>query len=226
MNNTQQNKLRMAEAVKLFFSTDSSAFSQNIPLEERITRFTSILNDLQNHVRIQATDTTAHTDLKDANRESLIKHIVVYSNAASVFFSDKNSVLAKQFKISKSKLLRQTGIELKAFCNNIYDALNSNLDVLNPQYVTPQNLLTLQEKINLFDAKTFDVSAAKGDVQNATEFIRQDLKNIAAELKKIDQLMLQYTLTDNELYNRYRIARKTADLGKSSKPNKDTPPAN
>jgi len=225
MNNTQQNKLRMAEAVQLFFTTDSSAFSQNSPLQDLIANFSSLLESLQNNVRKQATDTTAHTDLKDANRESLIKHIIVYSNAASVYFSDKNSVLAKQFKISKSKLLRQTGVELKAFCNNIYNALDTNIDVLNPQYVTPQNLVTLQEKINLFDAKTFDVSTAKGDVQNATESIRQDLKSIASELKKIDQLMLQYTLTDNELHNRYRIARKTANLGKSSKQNSSLPPS-
>lgn len=86
--------------------------------------------------------------------------------------------------------------------------------------------MTLQEKINLFDAKTFDVSTAKGDVQNATKSIRQDLKSIASELKKIDQLMLQYTLTDNELHSRYRIARKTANLGKSSNQNNSLPPSN
>jgi len=125
MTNTQQNKLRMAEAVQLFFTTDSSAFSQNSPLQDLIANFSSLLESLQNNVRKQATDTTAHTDLKDVNRESLIKHIIVYSNAASVYFSDKNSVLAKQFKISKSKLLRQTGVELKAFCNNIYNALDT-----------------------------------------------------------------------------------------------------
>ena len=224
MNNKQQNKLKMLEAVQEYFANENAAFSQNIPLQERINTFNTILLQLQNHASVQSTDTTAHTEIKDANRENLIKHIIVYSNAASVYFSDKNSALAKQFKVSKSKLLRQTGVELKAFCNSIYEALSTHAEVLNPQYVTSQDLLTLQEKINLFDAKTFDKTTAKGKTQNATEFIKKDLKSIGSEVEKIDQLMLQYTLTDEQLYNKYRIARKISDLGKGGKQNKDTPP--
>lgn len=225
MTNKQQNKLKMAEAVQQFFIDESSVFSTNIPLQECTTSFQKLVQQLQDYAVIQATDTTAHTEIKDINRDSLIKHLVVYANSASVYFSGKNSSLAKQLKISKSKLVRQTGVELKALSTNIYDILNENINLLDPQYLTSQDLNTLLEKINLFNAKAYDISIAKGDTQNATKLIKGNLKNIGIELEKIDQLMLKFTITNEDLYSRYRIARKTLDLGKN-KVSKNTSPSN
>jgi hypothetical protein len=213
MTTKQTNKLNMIKTVNAFFVQEQAKFSTNTPLKTRIATLASQTAQLEIHADAQVTDTTADTAIKNNTHTQMIEHTVVFANAAADYFSDKNSPLEKQLSISASKLKRLSGVEAKIYCTKLYNVINENIAVLNPNYVTTAEAASLLVKINLFDAKTYDANLKIDTTQNATDFVKQDFQNITKSLLGIDRLMKKYSLSNKELLGKYKISRKIMDLG-------------
>lgn len=203
----------MAKTLKQFFSVEQAKYTGNNPLETRIAELDIIINNLNTLAAIQATDTTANTDLKTDARTAMISLTVAYANTAADYFDDKDSPLAKQLTINKSKINKMTGVEAKIYCNKVHSVVNENITDLDPGYVTASEMQEWLEAINNFDAKAYDAGVSKDTTQNATQDLEEEFKKLSLCLKKLDRLMKKYEILNRSFHGNYKISRKTSDLG-------------
>ncbi len=213
MNTKQSNKLNMAKTLKQFYSVEQGKYAGNNPLTTRISELDTIVSNLDALAEIQATDTTANTNLKTDAGTLMINLTVAYANTAADYFDDKDSPLAKQLTISKSKIKNMTGVEAKIYCQKLYGIVKENTDDLDPDYVTASEAQDWQAAINNFDAKAYDAGVHIDTTQNATQDLEKEFKKLGTCLNKLDRLMKKYDVLNQSFYGNYKISRKTSNLG-------------
>jgi hypothetical protein len=213
MTTKQINKLTMNKTVNVFFEDEKDKLTANIPLQYKIVLYSAETALLEKHGDAQATNTKGKTAVKNHLHDTMIAQTIAYASPAAAYFADLNSPLESQLAVSKSELTKMAGAEVKILCNKIYEILRDHSAVLSPDYVTLAEINQLSNSVAQFDAKAYDAFLSKDNTQNASKLIQIAFKNITISLKSIDRLMKKYELTDNELYNKYRLARKIPNLG-------------
>jgi len=216
MTDLQINELTMMKPVRAFFAEHdvATAIAGNTALLASLTVFNNKLTQLIELTGDQAQVTTGYTTDKHTTKADLITNTIALGNAASVYFILNNDdTNTEKVEVTKSMLKNLANNECKTRCQLVYETIDTNIGVLNPDYVTTAEKTALGLILTNFETKSDDQQLAKVSTKTATEELATAYTNTLDTLHLVDKLMGKYILTKPDLLNTYLQARKVFNLG-------------
>jgi hypothetical protein len=152
MNNPQQNKFNMYQAVQAVLASHESAWSSLTGFSNAVDELDTNISTIASLAQAQSARSGAAAE-KNAALESLLdaaQQIAGATRAGAVV--NKDAELATKVAYSRTDLGRGRAGEVVARCRNVWSAANDNVGVLGAFGVTAGKLTTLKKKIDDFEA--------------------------------------------------------------------------
>lgn len=218
MNNSQQNKLNMYQAVE-------AVLDSNKPVWESLPGFVTAVGDVEANIatiaglaQVQSARSGAAAE-KGAVLESLLDsatQIAGATRAGAVIGKDYE--LATKANFSRSELARGRSSEVVSRCRNVWTVANDNLDVLGAFGVTASKLTTLKKRIDDFETSQPRPRQDRANSSAATQTLPELFKQTDEILSGcLDGLIVQFQATDADFVNAYQTARKIVSVGTRKK---------
>lgn len=209
MNNPQQNKLNMYQAVSLVLESHKPTWTP-------LTGFASAVGDLDTNIdtitslaQVQSARSGAAAE-KGAVLESLLDsatQIAGATRAGAVISKDYE--LATKANFSRSELGRGRSAEVVSRCRNVWTAANDNLDVLGAFGVTASRLTSFKKRIDDFETAQPKPRQDRANSSAATTTLPELFKHTDEILNDcLDGLIVQFKDSDADFFNAYQTARK------------------
>ena len=186
------------------------------------TVISGIVSNLQNGVNAllegeqdQKAGSIIATEKKTQARTTLEETAVAISNAGKAYAVAANDIDLKGVcRLTVTKLRNAKDVDLIAYCQNLYDSINSSSANLAPYGASVANITALQTAITNFTTLTGKPATAISAVSAATQSIAVQVKNLKTLLNdQLDPLMTQFKTSNVNFYNQYESSRVIHDIG-------------
>ena len=223
MNNSQQNKLNMYQAVDLVLDSHKDTWTS-------LTGFGTAVGDLEANIstitslaQVQSARSGAAAE-KGAVLESLLDSAIQVAGATRAgAVVNKDHELATRANFSRSELGRGRSAEVVSRCRNVWTAANDNLDVLGAFGVTASKLTTFKKRIDDFETAQPRPRQDRANSSAATQTLPELFRQTDEILNDcLDGLIVQFKASDADFFNTYQTARKIVSPG-TRKTNSVTP---
>ena len=206
----------MIGALCSFYDEHKAAFTEDTGVADQFSDVKAIYKEIGLNIRVTSEGTKNKVVSKDVSREAMIKATLVTAGSIYSYAVDKNNIeLLKFSDINSSKFNRLRDSEVPLYCETIVnkaDELGSELDNYSSS-VEKRN--AVRAMIDDYMNKFSSVNTGKGSKKTANQTIILLMNKADKKIKGLDNLMLQYEKTNNELYLEYKAARVIYDKGGS-----------
>jgi hypothetical protein len=226
MNDKQENKLTMYEAVTALLDANTAKTSSMSAFATTLDSFKDILTALRKKNILKNTATAGKTTLKNQHQAELIASAVPIAGALFALGTATNDPRIQELgDIKKGDLLKLRDTELSDVVTSIKNLADGYAAGLVPYGVTPVAITALETKLTSYSTSvggkesSFSTKVAAGKVLS-------DLFDDADGILKnqLDRMMEMFAPTDQQFYQEYKSAREIKDLGHRFDDDDDTPP--
>jgi len=226
MNNPQQNKLNMYQAVGAVLESHKATWTSLTGFANAVSEVETNVSTIASLAQAQAAKSGAAAE-KNAVLESLLdsaRQVAGATRAGAVVNQDHE--LATKADFSRSDLGRGRSSEVVARCRNVWSAANDNLDVLGAFGVTTSRLTTLKKKIDDFETSQPRPRQDRANTSAATQTLPELFRQTDELLNDcLDGLIVQFKTSDADFFNAYHTARRIVSAPASRKPTGSITPA-
>jgi hypothetical protein len=215
MNKKQSNHLSSYLAVAFVLTKYEAKVGLVPALEAAVTKFTSLLNELQEVRQIQEGRITGAALQKQKEEDEMIEATLRVAAGIYVFAREQDNLeLQQKVKISDSKLRKMGNSALLSQCTLIYNlAMELNAEALIPFGIVPESLAGLKKEIDDFALLVGKPRSGIVARSAATLRLQELFKEIGDLLREeMDKLMLVIKGQEPAFYNEYKAARVIVDL--------------
>lgn len=224
MNNPQQNKFNMYQAVKVVLESHQPIWASLPGFSTSVDELDTNITTIASLAQAQSARSGAAAE-KNAALESLLDaaHQVAGATRAGAVVS-KDAELAAKVDYSRTDLGRGRAGEVVARCRNVWSAANDNVDVLGAFGVTAGKLTTLKKKIDEYETTHPKPRQDRANTRAATRTL-PDLFAATDEILNdcLDGLIVQFKESDADFYNEYFSARRIVNAPGVRKASGTTP---
>lgn len=226
MNDKQENKLTMYEAVTSLLDANTAKTSSMSAFATTLDSFKDILDAISEKNILKNTATAGKTTLKNQNQADLIASAVPIAGALFALGTATNDPRIQALgDIKKGDLLKLRDTELTDVVTSIKNLADGYAAALAPYGVTPVAITALDTKINSYSTSiggkdsSFSTKVAAGKVLPE---LFDDADSILKD--QLDRMMEMFAPTDQQFYLEYKSAREIKDLGhRFDEPDEPTP---
>jgi hypothetical protein len=215
MNKKQSNHLSSYLAVALVLTKYEGKVSLVPALEAAVTKFTMLLNELQEVRQTQEGRITGTALQKQKEADEMIEVTLRVAAGIYVFAREQGDLeLQQKVKLSDSKLRKMRNSALLSRCALIYNlAKELNSEALVPFGILPESLADLKKEIDDFALLVGKPRSGIVARSAATLRLQELFKEIGELLREeIDKLMLVLKGQEPVFYMEYKAARVIVDL--------------
>jgi hypothetical protein len=215
MNDKQENKLTMFEAVVNLLDSNTAKIASLTALTDLLTDFKDRVAEIKEKDLLANTAKTGNATAKASDRTALTEDAITIAAAlfalGSATDDDRLKELAAYNK-SKFKSLRDTQLAIDV--TNIKNLADANAAQLTSYGITAPMIAALDTKLTAFNA-SMGARETGADVSTAA-FGQLELKFKEADTllkEQMDKIMEVFRNSDPQFYNEYKNSREIADLG-------------
>ncbi|MCW3102533.1 MAG: hypothetical protein JWO09_973 [Bacteroidetes bacterium] len=219
MKRAFENKLSMYLAVQQVCADNNAVWSGVGAVSAAITEFNNTITAITAARQIQENSHTGLTEDKKLKQEAMANVAMVVKGAVQAYATDsRNNELYESVNYSNSAIKKQPDTIARDRALLIYNKAMSVNTVLGNYGVNSTVLTSLQSAITDFEAIMSRPRTAINSVKASTLQISELFANADIVLKRrIDKLMLQFSISSPAFYNTFTNARQIVDSGKGSK---------
>ena len=215
MNDKQENKLTMYEAVVNLLDSNTAKIASLTALTDLLTDFKDRVAEIKEKDLLANTAKTGNAAAKASDRTALTEDAITIAAAlfalGSATGDDRLKELAAYNK-SKFKSLRDTQLAIDV--TNIKNLADANAAQLTGYGITAPMIAALDTKLTAFNA-SMGARETGADISTAA-FGQLELKFKEADAllkEQMDKIMEVFRNSDPQFYNEYKNSREIADLG-------------
>ncbi len=215
MNKKQSNHLSSYLAVAFVLTKYEAKVGLVPALEAAVTKFTTLLNELQEVRQVQEGRITGAALQKQKEEDEMIEATLRVAAGIYVFAREQDNMeLQQKVKISDSNLRKMGNSALLSQCTLIYNlAMELNSEALVPFGILPESLAGLKKEIDDFALLVGKPRSGIVARSAATLRLQELFKEIGELLREeMDKLMLVLKGQEPAFYNEYKAARVIVDL--------------
>ncbi|MGD9991697.1 MAG: hypothetical protein AB7S69_00240 [Salinivirgaceae bacterium] len=215
MNKKQSNHLSSYLAVAFVLTKYEAKVGLVPALEAAVTKFTSLLNELQEVRQIQEGRISGAALQKQKEEDEMIEASLRVAAGIYVFAREQDNLeLQQKMKVSDSNLRKMGNSALLSQCTLIYNlAMELNSEALVPFGILPESLAGLKKEIDDFALLVGKPRSGIVARSAATLRLQELFKEIGELLREeMDKLMLVIKGQEPAFYNEYKAARVIVDL--------------
>jgi hypothetical protein len=218
MNNSQQNKLTMYETVAKVLDENKLNWQNLKALQESVTAFNDLLNELRNKGIQRAKKTSGITHDKSEKKKLMAKKAAQLAGSAFAYATKiKNKDLQAKFNYSASAFNRIDDNNAINLALSIVEEAEKIQSSLSDYGVTLAEIAELKTLSNEFKNSIGEKASVKSGQVAATGSLSELFKEADSLLKnQIDKLLLRLEDSESEFYRTYQNARIIKDLGSRS----------
>lgn len=215
MTDAQSNRLDMYLIVYEFYTSNQVVLDDIPAITNAFNQLNANIDQINAEVGAQSSNTTGVTQDKTALRNTLDSYTATILATAQVWATqNNNNTLAAQFDYSLSDIQRIKDDTMQGFCNYRITLVNDNLAAMADFGLDAAAITDWQNALNAYAAA---VERPRQAI-NARSLHTQRLKTLFSETsalfsETLDPLMLQFKITQPEIYAGYRQARIIIDRG-------------
>jgi hypothetical protein len=215
MTTRQNNKQNMYLAVSTFLSESASVWNSVPGIVSAVARFRTQLDEISRQVRIQITPATGVAKQKKNVKIQLIETLVAIAGALQSIANDNNDhELFHSMHYTPGILKIKSTIKTASIANIVYKQAITLTPELLDKGITASTLTHFHSLIQQFDNLAQAPRAAKTKRKTATKNVKTLIHQTDSFLKNnLDNLMLQFAVSNKEFYSKYRNNRNIIDLG-------------
>lgn len=241
MNNKQENKLSMYNAVKRVLTLFESRWGAMAGFSRAVTSFYGRIDAIERTGANQEKKITGIATDKQDLKESLVEIALRVAGAVHAYaFETENDELGESVDYQRTDLTHMRDELLDQRCSNIHAAATEHISSLADFGITPTVLDSLRDAINAFHEKSPQPRTAISTRSTYTESLVENFDRTDLILtEQLDRLMLQFKRSDStsapspapagsptgatpspapapstDFYELYFQAREIIDLGK------------
>lgn len=217
MTAKEENYLTMMIIVRNFHNTHLSTVSSLPKYLENSLILLDCIPKIQDLSEIQKAGKGGIVELKNSLREKIIVTVLDYSGKLTSFAKFTNNlVLAKEVKMSRSKLDRSTDLSLRDYAQLMYDRAETNIDALDTYEIDNSRQTIFNTDIKAYNDILGKPGMARIDSGDTTKQIKALIKMALAALENMDASIKIIEFTNPEFYASYHTARKIIKTGTRS----------
>ncbi|MCG3165119.1 MAG: hypothetical protein POELPBGB_00880 [Bacteroidia bacterium] len=215
MTTRQNNKQNMYLVVNAFLSESASVWNSVPGIVSAVDRLHTLLDEISRQVRIQITPTTGIAKQKKNVKIQLIETLVAVAGAIQSIADDNNDhELFQNMHYTPGILRIKSTIKTASIANIVYKKALTLTPELLDKGITASTLTHFHSLIQQFDNLGQAPRAAKAERKSATQNVKTLIHQTDSFLKNnLDNLMLQFAVSNKEFYSKYRNNRNIIDLG-------------
>lgn len=214
MNAKQENRFNMYLVVKAFFVTNLVLLTTLPNFQVLYNAFLEFIDAISNYSGQQSLNNGGVTKTKLAVRLNLLMLAGNISSRLSAFaLFTNNKILQSEIHFSKSKLKSGSDAKINGWSEIIYNRADANLAQLEDYGVTADTLEGLRDAIDSFVGFMPRPKVGKDNLKEATYKLGENFKDAEHTLAQIDALVFMLELSNPDIFNGYRQARKILGYG-------------
>jgi hypothetical protein len=202
-------------AVSAFLSETTSVWNSVPGIVSAVNQFHTHLEEISKQVRIQETPATGIAKQKKKIKIQLIETLVAVAGAIQSIAHDNNDhELFQSMYYTPGILKIKSTIKTASIANIVYKKALTLTPELLDKGITATTLADFHNLIQQFDNLGQTPRAAKSERKSATQSLKTRIHQTDSFLKNnLDNLMLQFTVSNRGFYSNYRNNRNIIDLG-------------
>ncbi|WP_432670736.1 hypothetical protein [Flavobacterium sp. SM2513] len=210
MLKTQRNNYNMFLAVEHCFNTRPDAWNTNVPVSATKNKFSALLKNLEEHLRIQLENNTGIAIDKLTLRKSLQNQGYQLSAAASVYALQAPKIeFYNKIHFIKSHFILLRDLELQSLCTDLSRDCATETEHLIPYGITAETFATFDADIKKFALIKVLPKEMYENRKRATAALAVLIREITTLLTtQMDALMVGLNTTAPEFVGIYKNLRK------------------
>ncbi|MBE0538477.1 MAG: hypothetical protein IH620_02095 [Ignavibacterium sp.] len=227
MNDRQENKFTMYEAVADLLDANTAKTSSMTAFATAFTSFKDVMTSISEKNIQKGSVTAGKTTLKNEQQLDLIEEAVPIAAALFALGSATNDPHIKEIaNVKKGTLMNLRDTELIDKITLIKDTADANSAGLVAYGVDVAAISSLDAKITSYNTALGGKESSFATKNAAGQILSGLFDQADAILKdQLDRMMEMFKPTDEQFYLEYKSAREIKDLGhRFSEPDEPTPP--
>jgi hypothetical protein len=220
MNNKQENKLSMYNAVREIVTTNTSLWEKIPAFTAAFTEYGTLLDNIAATLRTQNSDLTGASADKVSGKEALANATLAVAGAIHAYASQSNKAELKQrVALTRSDLLLVRDMEMLEKCRTIASHAEANKASIADYGATEAVIKDLQDKITAFATLAVRPRVVIAERKDATADLQNLIRLTDTLLSdRLDKIMEQFKVTQPGFYNLYQTNRILVDSGVRRQP--------
>ena len=209
MTNREQAQTGMFIAVEKELSDDSGHYDTNNAFKAEVLLF------LAAWLANKTAGEKAHADNSGFSQEKLDKKIIVSDTASNLsgkanvkFINSGKPSLAEQLNTEPSDYSQKADAECARLAQVAHDFLAENIDLIKPDYVTPEALAAFQEEITNFIAIKGNSEIVHEVSAELTQIYKGSFAPVMMTIDHLKFLVRDFKTTDFDFYTRFMASTK------------------